>query len=281
MIVLGVDLGGTQMRVAQIDSNGKIIKQDSAPTLAEKGKDNVISRLIKLIKDNLTPEIQAVGLGMPGPLDLTAKTVINPPNLPGWHIVPIVDIIQKELNIPVILERDANCALVGEHWIGAAKGLQDVALITWGTGVGGALIISNRIYHGPSGVAGELGHMIIDYNGSSCHLGHSGCLESFIGGLAVSRRYGQSFQDIVTGFHHEEPQAIKAIVEITQALKVGVQNIITIFAPELIVFTGSVTKSIDVFLPAIKDYPIKVSHLAGEAGLLGAARLALDFLEKK
>lgn len=290
MQVLAIDLGGTQIRTAAVNEVGGIIEELKSPTEADKGLDHVLQNLFNLC-DNLinSYHIEAIGIGVPGPIDYEAGIIINPPNLPGWQNVKLKNILAEKYHLPVALDRDANSALIGEHWLGAAKGLKNVALLTWGTGVGGAIIIDNHIYRGNSNLAGELGHMIIDENGPECPLGHRGCLESFIGGRSIEKKYGIPLEKIAQNLRSQDvilftnPVSKSQIIisEIAGSLVIGLKNIITLFDPELILLDGGATQSIDVFYPFIKDLPVKVSPHALDAGILGAARVALNNINDK
>lgn len=282
MKALGIDFGASQIRGGIVNEVGELSNEKFQDSRVGEGREATVLRLRNFIQSYLKddPEIKTVGVGTPGPIDWLAGTVLNSPNLPGWEVVPLQKLLQEGVEIPIVIDRDANVALIGEHWVGEAKGLEYAALLTWGTGVGGAIIASNRIYRGHSGLAGELGHLIIDKNGPQCHMGHCGCLESFIGGKAVEERYGRSLKDIAEGARGGNEEDKKVAQEIGEYLKIGLRNIVTILDPSLIVLDGSVVQSIDVFLPEIEDFPVKASKLALKAGVIGAARMAMEHLRE-
>ncbi len=188
---IGVDLGGTNIKVGIVSREGRIIKKASLPTLAEKGQDKVISQIKKGIKEILSHnklKIQGIGIGSPGIVSTKKGTVENPPNLPGWEKVNLKKIIKKEFNIHVILENDANAAAIGEMIFGAAKKIDSFVMVTLGTGVGGGIIINRKLLRGEFGSAGEIGHISIDFNGPQCNCGAFGCVESYVGNNYLVKR---------------------------------------------------------------------------------------------
>jgi glucokinase len=188
---IGVDLGGTNIKVGIVSREGRIIKKASLPTLAEKGQDKVISQIKKGIKEILSHnklKIQGIGIGSPGIVSTKKGTVENPPNLPGWEKVNLKKIIKKEFNIHVILENDANAAAIGEMIFGAGKKIDSFVMVTLGTGVGGGIIINRKLLRGEFGSAGEIGHISIDFNGPQCNCGAFGCVESYVGNNYLVKR---------------------------------------------------------------------------------------------
>jgi glucokinase len=188
---IGIDLGGTNIKVGIVSREGRIIKKASLPTLAEKGQDKVISQIKKGIKEILSHnklKIQGIGIGSPGIVSTKKGTVENPPNLPGWEKVNLKKIIKKEFNIHVILENDANAAAIGEMIFGAAKKIDSFVMVTLGTGVGGGIIINRKLLRGEFGSAGEIGHISIDFNGPQCNCGAFGCVESYVGNNYLVKR---------------------------------------------------------------------------------------------
>jgi len=168
---IGVDLGGTKISAALVNSNGNIKEYIKSPTNAQQGKDIVISRIKQTIHQLIDKSeinidnVLGIGIGVPGPLDGRTGIVYAAPNLPGWERVPICSIIKKEFRVPVILENDANAAAWGEKIFGVAKGIKDMICLTLGTGIGGGLIFDGKIYHGNNFGAGEVGHIIVNKDG--------------------------------------------------------------------------------------------------------------------
>jgi len=281
-MVGGIDFGATLIRGALIAEKGQVIGERTENSKVGEGREATLARLIKFSQTLIDNQrVGAVGVGTPGPIDYLTGVVLNPPNLPNWQNVPLRDILKDALGVPIMVDRDANCALLGEMWQGEARGVKNAVLITWGTGVGGAVLINGEIERGQSNLAGEIGHMIIDKDGPACPLGHRGCLESLIGGAAVERAWGKDLATIMEGARAGRDQDQKIATKIGDTLQIGLKNLVTLYDPEVIIFDGSVVKSIDIFLPKIQDFPIKVSQLALRAGVIGAGKLALDYLNSR
>ncbi len=188
---VGVDLGGTNVKIGIVSQKGKIIKKISLETLADQGPDKVISQIKKgikelLFKNNL--KIQAIGIGAPGVVASKKGTVENPPNLPGWNKVNLGKILQKEFKMKVHVENDANVAAIGEMIFGAGKKIDSFIMITLGTGVGGGIIYKQKLFRGEIGSAGEIGHTSIDINGPKCNCGSFGCVETYVGNHYLVKR---------------------------------------------------------------------------------------------
>ena len=181
---LGVDIGGTNIKLGIVSNKGKIIFHSMVATNREGGPDEVISQLKMGIKKTLSNNqfhIEGIGIGAAGSVSSKNGTVSNPPNIPGWGVVNIFKIIKDEFNIPVFIDNDANAAAIGEMLYGAGKDFNSFALVTLGTGVGGGLILNRKIYQGDTGAAGEIGHISIDHNGRMCNCGSKGCVEAYVG----------------------------------------------------------------------------------------------------
>lgn len=276
MSYLGIDIGGTHIRGVVVEETGEVLAKKEIMTEAQEGRESVLKRLFDLIGELLTADaVEAIGIGTPGPIDYMIGSVINSPNMPGFQNVPLKQLVSEKFKLPVALDRDANAALIGEHWIGEGKGFKNLAMLIWGTGVGGAIIIDNKIYRGHSDLAGEIGHMIIDEHGPKCNLGHNGCLESIIGGRQIELRYGRGLKEISIGARSGDPEDVQILDEIGEALKIGLKNIVTLFDPEIILLDGGCTKDLDLIMDKISDMPVRLSQFARVAGVMGAARLAM------
>jgi glucokinase len=181
---IGVDLGGTNIKFGIVSEKGKIKDKISLKTFAEEGPEKVIAQIKSGIKEILSEnkyKINGIGIGSPGVVSSDKGIVENPPNLPGWTKINLGKVIQKEFNLDVYVENDANAAAIGEMIFGAGKKYSSFIMVTLGTGVGGGVIINKKIYKGEFGAAGELGHLTIDYNGPRCNCGSYGCIEAYIG----------------------------------------------------------------------------------------------------
>lgn len=188
---IGVDLGGTSIKLGIVASTGNIIKKISIRTEAEKGPKKVIGNIISGINE-LTQKskykVSGIGIGCPGVVTPGKGIVEDPPNLPGWKKVNIKKIISQEFNKLVLVDNDANAAAIGELTFGSGKNYKSFIMITLGTGVGGGIVIDKKIYHGDFGAAGEIGHISIDYNGPKCNCGSYGCIEAYAGNLYLRER---------------------------------------------------------------------------------------------
>jgi glucokinase len=189
---IGVDLGGTNLRIAAVDENGLLLEKVTTVARLALGRDQVISDMCDAIRQLATKfkgssALLGVGVGIPGIIDLETGLLRESPNLPGWSEYPVREDIERRLNAPVILENDANAAALGEKWLGAARDVDDMAILTLGTGVGGGLVLRGRIWHGMTGMAGEFGHITVDPHGPRCKCGNIGCVEMFASATAVVR----------------------------------------------------------------------------------------------
>ncbi len=188
---IGVDLGGTNIKIGIVSSNGKILKKTSIKTEAHQGHEKVIENIKSGIKEILKSnkqKIKGIGIGCPGVINVKKGTVENPPNIPGWKKVKLGSIIQKEFKIDVCVENDANAAAIGEMIFGAGKKYSSFIMVTLGTGVGGGIVFNKKIFRGEFGAAGEIGHISIDGNGPACNCGSYGCIEAYIGNQYLKDR---------------------------------------------------------------------------------------------
>jgi glucokinase len=181
---IGVDLGGTNIKIGIVTDKGKLIKKTSIKTEAEGGPKKVISNIIKGIDEILTKnkyKIKGIGIGCPGVVSIKKGIVENAPNLPGWKNIMLGPIIKNKFDHKVHLENDANAAAIGELIFGAGKKLDSFIMVTLGTGVGGGIVFNKKIFRGEYGAAGEIGHISIDVNGPHCNCGSTGCIEAYAG----------------------------------------------------------------------------------------------------
>jgi glucokinase len=188
---LGVDLGGTNIKLGLVSMEGKIIKKTSIPSQADLGPDKVIEQIKKGIKKVFSEadvNIRGIGIGAPGIVSTERGTVENPPNFPGWKKINLGELIKKEFRTKVLIENDANAAAIGELIFGVGRKYDSFIMVTLGTGVGGGIIINRKIYRGEFGAAGEIGHITIDFNGPQCNCGSIGCIEAYIGNNYLIKR---------------------------------------------------------------------------------------------
>jgi len=307
--VVGIDVGGTNLVVGTVAEDGsELLGLVSEPTFSEQGADAVVARIVKLAQASMAEargkEIAGIGIGSPGPLDTKTGVVLLTPNL-GWTNMPLRDRIGDALGLPATLDNDANCAIFGEWWRGAARGARHVVGLTIGTGIGGGIVLDGDIYHGVSDIAGELGHMSIDSNGRRCKCGNYGCLEAYASGPAIASRaiegvaagYDTALPKYVNGdltkitaqvvyeaAHDGDAFALEVVRDTATFLGAGVANIVNIFNPEVVVICGGVTLAgaklfvplrsevrRRAFKPAVEVCRIVPGELPGTAGVYGAA----------
>jgi glucokinase len=273
---IGVDLGGTNLRIAAVDESGALVEKVTTGTQVKRGRDAVIDDMVAAIRA-LTSKFQGkskllgVGIGVPGIIDKYTGMVRESPNLPGWSDYPVRDVIEQKLQTPIFLENDANVAALGENWLGAAKGNDDVCMITLGTGVGGGLVLRQRVWHGMTGMAGEIGHMTVDPNGPRCGCGSFGCLEAYASATAVVRMAreaiagGQADQLKRTASDDAEfsarsvfnlalqgdGPARQIFAKVGWALGIGLANLINLLNLRMYVIGGGVSAGWQAFAPTM------------------------------
>lgn len=189
---IGVDLGGTNLRIAAVDKQGTLLEKITLGTQVALGRDRVVNDMCDAVQRlaanfHNSSSLTGIGIGVPGIIDMETGMVHESPNLPDWADYPVRAEIERRLGTRVILENDANSAALGENWLGAARDVEDMAMLTLGTGVGGGLVLGRRIWHGMTGMAGEFGHTTVEPEGALCGCGNRGCLEAYASATAVVR----------------------------------------------------------------------------------------------
>ncbi|MGI9057428.1 MAG: ROK family protein [Ktedonobacteraceae bacterium] len=192
-LVIGVDLGGTQIRAA-VMRGATLLSRVGLLTGENPAPERIMPRVFAAIQEALEQanvsiaDVAGIGIAAPGPLDSKTGVVFAPPNMPGWDHVPLRDIFSEQYHMPIFVENDANASGLGEYMFGAGRGCHDMVYMTISTGIGGGIISEGRIIEGASGTAGELGHMTIDWHGTRCNCGNIGCLEYFASGTGIARK---------------------------------------------------------------------------------------------
>src|SRR5450759_1178998 len=196
-LVVGVDLGGTQIRTAVL-RGPTLLSRVGLLTGDQPTPERIIPRIFAAIQEALEKagttleQIAGIGLAAPGPMDNKTGVIFSPPNLPGWNHVPLRDIFTEQFHIPVFVENDANTAGLGEYMFGAGRGSSNMVYLTISTGIGGGVITDGNILEGCNGTAGELGHMTIDWHGERCSCGNIGCLENIASGTSIARKANEA-----------------------------------------------------------------------------------------
>jgi glucokinase len=317
--VIGVDVGGTKIAVGIVNKKGTLKQKYVVPTLADKGYKVSMDQVLLAIRDIIRfsnvdkKDIEGIGVCAPGPLDPIKGIVHNPPNLPGWKEVPLVDIVKKRFRKKVKLENDANAAGMAEVIWGAAKGYKHVFYVTVSTGIGTGIIIDGRIYHGKNGMAGEGGHATISHSdkGSVCNCGNIGCIEALASGpntvkrlvkkLKKNPRIKTSIVDMVDGelsritmvdigeaAREGDKVALETIKEEGKLLGIWLGSMISVLDPEIIVIGGGVSllgsllfREIRSTIPSrtinifAKKTPVVQAKLKRDVGIFGAASVLM------
>jgi glucokinase len=294
---IGVDLGGTNLRAAAVDHAGKILERVSGSTQLTAGRDAVISDIVasilRLRAERAADHLAGIGIGVPGFIIIEKGIISMSPNLPFFENFPIRDEIERLLKAPVLLENDANVAALGEKWMGAGRDVDDLILLTLGTGVGGGIISGGKILHGFVGMAGELGHMTVVPGGNPCNCGNDGCLEKHSSATAISAWAGmlglgdnlsaKEVYDLAVGGN---ARARVCFEQMGEALGMALASLVNIFNFPLYLLGGGVLGAWDLFAPPMfavlkrrsltfrrTDTRIEKATLGGDAGLYGAAYL--------
>ncbi len=303
---IAVDLGGTRFRVAVGTSEGVIEWRVSRPTEPERGRQAVLTSIFEAVDEALASvadrsTVKGIGIGAPGPLDPWSGVIYNPPNLPGWDVVPLKPIFEERYGLPTLVANDANLAAIGEHRFGAGRGYKNMIYVTVSTGIGGGIIANDQLLLGHCGFAGEIGHMTIDMNGPVCSCGNVGCLEMLASGTAIARKARERIlagaetslralpEDELTGkavveaAYRGDAVAQQILQEAGVALGVGMVNLAHLFNPHRIIIGGGVSNAgprlWDPMLEIVhtrtmsschRDLEIVPAGLGDDAGLLGA-----------
>jgi glucokinase len=297
---IGIDLGGTNLRAAAFDENGTLLKKLSGSTPVTEGPEAVIADMVQsasLLRDEFGRDgLAGIGAGVPGNIDMRAGVVVRWGNVPAFAGYPTRDELSKKLNIPVILENDANAAALGEHWMGAGRGTDDFLMLTLGTGIGGGIIHEGKIRRGHIGMAGEFGHITVVPNGNPCGCGSEGCVEKHAAAPAIAAmaqliRLGDNLSayDVQVLAEKGDERALTIWRSVGEHLGMALAILINIFNARLFLVGGGVSAAWPYFAPPMfaeierrsltfrltrATTRIERATLGGDAGLYGAARLA-------
>ena len=305
--VVAVDLGGTKYIAAVIGPRGKMLSRVYCPTLSHEGHARIIDRLAASIKEAVKEagfklhDMTGVGIAAAGIIDINRGLITEAPNLPKWRNIPLRDLLKDEFKIPVFVLNDASAAALGEHRLGAGRGLDNLIYMTVSTGIGGGMIINGELYNGTDGSAAEVGHMIIQVDGPLCHCGHYGCLEAMASGTAIARmaddrlrsgwesilsksRRKITAEDVAAAAQKGDALACQVIDDAAGYLGIGMAGLVNLFNPQMIVVGGGVSALGERLLrPArksMKQHAFKLpagtvrvvrSALGADSGLMGVA----------
>lgn len=308
---IGVDVGGTNIKLALVDNQGNISFSDTIPTRAEMGYEYTVNAMIEAIRNIInnskisSGSVEGIGFGFPGQIDYTNGIVRHTTNIPGWDDIPLSKIIEKEFNIPTRIDNDVRCATIGEFYYGAGKGCQNLVCITVGTGIGGGIILNGKIIRGASNSAGEIGHMKLNMNdGPLCGCGDRGCFEAFVSGPSIvsmaqeyisggkSTKYRELANPDITPYivaqaaNQGDAVAKRIFTIMGEYLGIGLANTVNLLNPEKIIIGGGVAEAGDVLFDPIREtinkralaisaeaVQIVPAQLGNTAGLIGASLL--------
>lgn len=311
MKAIGVDLGGTNIKAAVVDKDKGIIEQVTTPTQANLGKEHLLDRISETILSLVkTHDIIGIGMGMPGMVSKDQTTVNNPPNLPGWISVNASEEIRKRTGIGCKIENDANIAAIGSMHFGVGKKFDSFIMITLGTGVGGGIIYEKKLFKGTEGMAGELGHVIIDYHGPLSNSVTRGTVEAYLGQRFLSRfatdlisqnpsnalykKFANDFDklepvDLTNAAKQGNELAIEILAKSGQRLGYAIINYVHMMDIRKFVVSGGVSKAGDFLFEPAKQivrkhmmepfkegFELVSEDLGNDSALLGAAGLAFD-----
>jgi glucokinase-like ROK family protein len=300
--VIGADVGRTHLTLLLTNLGAEIQARHSEPFDSSLGAQACLPLLVERIRtfveaaDTRWDQIVGIGVGVPGPIDTGRRQLVSPPRLPGWDRVDLYEALQRELEVPIFLDNDANMGTLGESRYGAGRGVPNMAYIKLGTGVGGGLIMNGAIYRGV-GSAGELGHVTIDADGPECACGNRGCLEALAGAGAIvedaNRRAGAqiacTIAEVIQAAQEGHPACRAALERAGESIGVAVADLINLCNPSLILIDGGVSRAGDLLLTSLRrtvaarslpvawaKTTIELAQLGDNAIALGAVSTVLD-----
>ena len=307
---IGIDVGGTNVKIALVNDKGNILYSNSVPTRAEMGYEYTVNNIKQAIRDLITEtgvtNIDGIGFDFPGQIDYKNGIVRLAPNIPGWVNIPIAKIIEDEFKIPTRIDNDVHCAALGELKFGAGQDCENFICMTVGTGIGSGIVINGKLVRGASNAAGELGHIKLQmHEGPLCGCGDYGCLEAFASGpsiVAMAEEYisgGKStkFREMASGGEITpyivaeaaklgDPVAKRIFTKVGEYIGFGLASVVNLLNPEKIIIGGGVADAGDILIEPIKDtikkramvvagsaVEIVPAKLANTAGVIGASLL--------
>jgi glucokinase len=318
-MIVGVDLGGTTIKLALLTIDGQFIEKWEVVTDTSNNGEKIPHCIASAITEKINSmneskeSIVGIGIGAPGPVRLEDGLIFEAVNL-GWKNYPLKEILEKETGIPVVVDNDANVAALGEMWKGAGNGAKDLVMITLGTGVGGGVIVNGLVAHGKGGAGGEIGHITVKpEDGYLCNCGKEGCLETIASATGIARiardkvknskietklknfyeNNKLTAKEVFECYSNGDPVALEVVDEVTKYLALGISAVANTLNPEKIVIGGGVSKAGSVllnplrekfnqyaFTPVRNSTDISIAELGNDAGALGAAYLVKKFVLK-
>jgi len=306
--VLAVDLGGTNLRMASVDSSGEIGFSLKFSTPRGNEPNEIVESIVSAARECLNNTFGspiAICLAVPGTINSITGIIEKSPNLQALNSFDLATAIETELDLPAVIENDANAAALGENWLGASKGSTDSIMVTLGTGVGGGIIVDGKLVRGADGTAGEIGHVIVEANGHQCGCGGFGCVEQYSSATAVARMAKEfalrnpnvvSFEDNIKDSEAVYDHALQGrkwaqdiFVKQGSYLGMMLAGLVNVLNPEVIVIGGGASAAWEAFAPTMKEQVLRRAYpepaarakivrvaLGDNAGLLGAARVGFE-----
>ncbi len=306
---IGIDIGRNAIRIAIVRIHGEVISAKLYPLNSVQTRDYLISSILEAIRDirqsvatdGINPI--CIGTAAKGFIDHASGIVLGPDQgIKDWVNVPLAKIINQETGLPAYVGNDANMMTIAEHRFGAAKGYNNIVFVALRTGIGGGIIINGKLYRGMNNAGGEVGQMIINFEKETSDKGIRGSYEQFASASAIMRRYREekgeaknvTCREIFELSYNNDPLAVKLVKENAALVGIGLANLITIFAPEIIVLGGGMSEAKDIYLQMIKEsafanslencrsqVKIERAHLGSKASLLGSAYYGMTRLAGK
>jgi glucokinase len=308
-LALGIDLGGTQVRVGLVE-NGRVLCRAASPTDVRGGPVAILHQFKRLMSAVCDPEdyerICAIGISSPGPLDSETGVILSIPTLPGWESFPLKDALEEAFHLPVVVENDGIAAAYGEWQYGAGMGLRHMVYVTVSTGIGGGVVVDGRLMHGRRGMGAHVGHFRMAAEGPCCSCGATACFEALAAGSALGLRARKAAHDcaksmlakisrsevidarhVVAGARLGDPMCLELLREEAKYLGAGFTGLIHLFSPERVIMGGGVSNAFDLMeseihsviqrdaMTPFKTVPVVPAGLEDDSGLVGAAALAL------
>ena len=313
---IAVDVGGTNVKYAFVNSKGRVVKFATLKTETLNDFEELLDIILESYEKFISTEkvtrksFAGMGLGFPGPIDRNKGVIIRATNIKNWSDIHASDLVKKKFKLPLHMENDANLAGLGEYWRGNGKGYNHILMLTLGTGVGGALIFNGKIYNGSRGYAPELGHITIDRKGPKCNCGNRGCLECYVSKIGIRRLLSRElpkfdsgkFIDKVNGdiskfsprmlyelAEGNDELALRILNKVGKYLGIGVASLVNIFNPDIVIIGGGIINAKKYLFPVVKrmvkerafdvmtgDLVIRNARHSEKAGIYGGAKLVFD-----
>ncbi|NPV81571.1 MAG: ROK family transcriptional regulator [Firmicutes bacterium] len=311
--VIGVRLARGYITCGLFNLNARLLQSERVEISSLRQAGEVLTAVKDTIRKTLqnsgvADKVKAIGIAAPGPLSIREGKVAFISNFPGWRDIPLKEIIQSEFHIETIVEHDAHAAALAEKWFGAAQEVENLIYVANGRGVGAGIILNGQVYHGSSGMAGEIGHTSIDFNGPRCECGNYGCLEIYCSGSAVLRKAKKmieegmeetilskvdplTLQAILEAAKHEDKLAVALVKEAATYMAYGVVNLINTFHPDMVILGDEMAEAGEIWVDTVKEVALTRllpevanrveiigSSLKGDSFLTGTGTVAIEYL---